>query len=1069
MQSRVIFFDKNTDMKNILALVMAVGSLATGAFESEQVFRPERVTRGNVNLLPLQAIDEAAWVWLDGVGVAKGDYTPFVRFRKEFDAVAGEPLRFDVSADARFVLLLDGREIARGPHKGVVNHWYYETYAVTALEPGGHRMEAVVFDPGWKGARSILSSGQNGFVLKAEGVYDAALTTGKAKWRAAELKSIRYGRQTDPDTMTGSETVSTGTGFLDAEPAADAWRAVTVVKAPVRLSEYGSRPEGWSLFPTERPDQISRRRTDGTIRAAQTAFDEKDLLYSQADAADGRTGELQRLLKEGRPFAVPAKSKLRVLWDLDDYCCAFPELEVSGGKGAKIRWSWTESLYATNIVGHLYLNKGNRDVFVGKRVYRSMGDTFLCDGRARATFTTPWWRSGRWVEIAVETGDAPLELKRLAIVESRYPLEPEMRFACDDPSLAAVQRICVRGLQNCLHEMFMDCPYYEQQMYPGDTRVEMLVLSAISGDDRPLRFGAGIFDYARRDDGMVAMNFPSRGIQDSSTYSMCWAMMAGDYVRWHGTNEWLRARLPGLRHTMSALASYENAEGLVEGLPGWSFMDWVSQWDFFGNAPDGRRGLSAINNLLYVHALQSVARTEAALGEAAFAACWRAKAERTAQAIVRRFWSAERGMLADTAAKDKFSEHAQCLALLADVLPPEKASAAFKGLLEAPDLARTTVYFSHYLFDTYLKFGRADLFLKRLDLWRGYVKDGLRTPLEAPGVRARSDCHAWGAHPLYHLVTGVAGVKPAADGYAKVLVAPQPGGLKVVKAAAPTPKGVVYVDLAFADGKATGSVVLPPGLEGTFEWRGAKTSLRPGMNEFRDPDAKEPLAARPLTNQGLFHSWDPAPNWWAKRHEAKLAELASYNGKIDVVMLGDSITHNWEGARGPGSDPGGRRLAEFRRKYSVVCLGYGGDTTRNVLWRIENGELDGYEAKCVMLMIGTNNGGGDTPADVAAGIRTILAKIAERQPKAKVVLVPVFPRGEKPDGWARRRNAEINGLIRGFADGGRVIWCDFGDRLLQPDGTISKAMMPDFLHPQAAGYDIWADAVAPLFARIVGH
>lgn len=1056
-------------MKLLLVLIAftLLGYGSTLAVEIEQTFRAERFTRGNTNLVPVQPIDEAAWVWLDGVGVASGEYTPFVRFRCDFESIAGKPLRFDVSADARFVLMLDGEVIARGPHKGCPQRWYYETYSVKGLSAGSHRMEAVVFDPGCKGALSILSSGRNGFVLKADGAYDSRLTTGKANWLAAEVKSIRYGRVTDPDTMTGAETISVGTGFLDAIPSADAWRKVDVVRHPVGTSEYGLHTPGWALFPTERPDPMEQVRTCGSVRAVQTGIAYTNGLYAASDASNPAVVDAHALLKDARPLMVAPHSRLRILWDLEDYYCAFPILEATGGKAARIRWAWAESLYGIAYKGHIYLNKGSRDEFTGKRVDRSMDDTFLCDGRGKARFTTPWWRSGRWVEISVETGDAPLTLTRLAIAETRYPLEPEMRFACDDPSIADVQRICVRGMQNCLHEMFMDCPYFEQQMYPGDTRVEMLILNAMSGDDRPLRYAAGIFDYARRDDGMVPMNFPSRNVQDSATYSMCWAMMFGDYVLWHGTNAWLKARLPGLRQTMSAIAMCENADGLVEGLPGWSFMDWVPEWDTFGNAPEGRRGLSALNNLQYIAALQSAAKTEAALGDAAMAAYWSAKAHRTGEAVVRHFWSEERGMLADTVRKDCFSEHAQCLALLADILPKDKAEAAFKGLLEAADLARTTVYFSHYLFETYLKFGRADLFLKRLDLWRGYVKDGLKTPLEAPGVRARSDCHAWGAHPLYHLITGVAGVRPAADGCAKVLVAPQPGGLKSIKATAPTPKGNVYVDLRFNDGRATGTVVLPPGLTGEFEWKGVRTPLKSGMNEFTDPNRTKPLAAIPRTNQGLFHSWDPAPNWWAKRHEAKLQELKSYNGKIDIVMIGDSITHNWEGARGPGSGFGAKRLDEFRRTYSAVCLGYGGDTTRNVLWRLENGELDGYEAKCVMLMIGTNNGGEDSPADIAAGIREILDVIAEKQPNAVTILLPVFPRGEKPDNWYRKRHAKINAIIKGFADGKRVLWCDFTDRLLEPDGSISKEMMPDFLHPRSAGYDIWADAVAPLFRRIL--
>jgi hypothetical protein len=459
-----------------------------------------------------------------------------------------------------------------------------------------------------------------------------------------------------------------------------------------------------------------------------------------------------------------------------------------------------------------------------------MYDTFLPDGRACASFTVPWWKSGRWAEISIKTKGEALTLTDLAITETRYPMESKASFECDDPSIGPVRQMCIRGMQNCLHEMFMDCPYFEQQMYPGDTRVEMLVLNSIFGDDRMLRFAIGIFDYARRNDGFVPMNFPSRYIQDSATYSMCWAMMLGDYALWHGANEFLKMRIPGARHTLSAVAACENEEGLLNDPPGWSFMDWVPEWDFYGNAPDGRRGISALNNLLYVYALQSVAKAEEALGDKAMAQYWRSRASRTAQAIVDKFWSEERGMIADTAAKNVFSEHAQCLALLTGILSKDREARAFQGLLEAKDLARTTVYFSHYLFETYLKYSRADLFLKRLDLWRGYVADGLKTPVEAPGVRARSDCHAWGAHPLYHLQTGIAGIKPTANGFTAVCIAPQPGGLNWISATSPTPKGEIALDLRFENGGVSGKVVMPRGLPGEFKWKNISHNLKDGVN-----------------------------------------------------------------------------------------------------------------------------------------------------------------------------------------------------------------------------------------------
>ena len=804
---------------SVFAAVFVAFSLQ--AFDVKQVFREERFSRGNVNLRPLQEIDAAAWIWMKGSDDSEKPVRDMVRFRKEFNG-CGETLRIDVSADARFVLLLDGKEIARGPHKGFVGHWYYQTYDIGGLGTGAHTLEAVVFHLGKKGPPSILTSGKSGFILKASGAYDALLTTGKAKWKASLVSSNSYAWRTDPETMTGCENIVTGTGFLDWNDFK--WNDTKVVKPCVRDDEYGVHDPLWSLFPTERLDPAETNIAPGDIRASQAVFGVTNVWYSKSDIENPWTAKFDNLLKKGESVVVPPDTEVRFLWDFGDYYCAYPHLDVSGGKGSKIRWAWTEGLYDKEF------SRANRSEFVGKRVARSMYDTFLPDGRAKARFTVPWWKAGRWAEISVKTAGEPLTLQGISITETRYPMESKAKFECDDESIAPIRQMCIRGMQNCLHEMFMDCPYFEQQMYPGDTRVEMLVLNSIFGDDRMLRFGIGIFDYARRSDGFVPMNFPSQHIQDSSTYSMCWAMMLGDYALWHGTNEFLRMRIPGARHTLSAIAASEDSRGLLSGLPGWSFMDWVPEWGFFGNAPQGRTGLSALNNLLYVYALKSVAYAEEAMGDKAMASYWRGRAAKTAAAVLDVFWSEERGMVADTKEKDRFSEHAQCLAILSGILPPEKESRAFKALLEEKDLARTTVYFSHYLFDTYIKFGRADLFLKRLDLWRGYLASGLKTPVEAPGVRARSDCHAWGAHPLYHLQTGVAGIRPSSNGFASVRIEPQNGGLKRIAASSPTPKGEVSVNLAFEGESVKGTVTLPSGLPGEFVWKGKVRTLSAGVN-----------------------------------------------------------------------------------------------------------------------------------------------------------------------------------------------------------------------------------------------
>ena len=1026
-----------------LALAGMCAVDAAAAVEVRQVMKPARYSRGDENVRIVQPADEAAWVWMPGPAVfgqaaaCKDSRSWFYRFRNDFTS-DGSPLRFDVTADERFVLYLDGQAIARGPQRGTVDHWCYQSYEIAGLAAGAHRLEAVCWQLLAGSPRAQLSY-RGGFLLKAEGAYDAALTTGKGPWRVAQLKNtVMTDTGTSRSLFTGFQCRVTGTGFPREEPAADAWTKAAVVRAPIGKEIWWERQPGWMLFPADRPDQMYDVKTPGRVVNCK-----HDLT---------------------KPFTVPANAELDLWWNLDDYYCAYPELETAGGKGAVVTWGWTESL--RNGKGE----KGNRDEWKGKSFSQAFTDTFVCDGRADAFFTTPWWRCGRWCRLTVKTADAPLTVRRVAIGESRYPLSVDASFRCSDPSVERIWRLSRRTIETCLHEMLFDCPYYEQQMYPGDARIELQILNALTADPRMARFAMSVYDWDRRDNGMVAMNFPSRGLQESSTYTMCWIMMFRDHLMAWGDLSFLKTRMPGVRHSLMGLAAYENADGLLENLPGWSFMDWVDRFST-GVAPCGApgQGVSALNNLQYLLALESAAAVDEAIGEKEFAAIWRARAKRLGKILLDRFWDDGRGLLADTVAKDRFSEHAQAMGIVSGLLTGARRDSALKALADGTGLAKASSYFAYYVFEALTKGGRAELVLERLGYWNNYLSWGAKTAFETQRQESRSDCHAWSASPIYFLQTAIAGVRPAAPGYARVRVAPQPGRLAWLQAVTPTPKGKVALDLRFHDGGAFGSVVLPPGLEGEFVWKGETRPLKPGMNEFDDPElAKVPCAARPLSYVGMQHVSGLAPDWWEKRHEAKLAELASHGGKVDVVLLGDSITHDWEGARGPGSDYGGKRLAEFRRKYSVVCLGFGGDTTRNLLWRLENGELDGYEAKCFTLLIGTNNP--DSPRDIAAGIRAILDTIARKQPQAKTLLIPILPCGETAKDYRRARNAEVRSIIETFADGDRVRLCDFGPQLLNADGSLDKRKMrDDNLHLIGPGYDVWADAVAPHFMEIIGR
>ena len=815
-------------LKFHLSLVIASMMLSAGAAENfpvvQKVFLPPRFHLGNTGILQLQPIDEAAWIWHPEFSpiskAARADafaggwsQPALLRFRRQFEAAAA-PVRIHVSADERFELFLDGNRIARGPDRSDVEHWSYATYDLR-LAPGSHRLEALVWSIGPYAPVAQLSW-RGGFILKAEGDYERQLTTGKAAWEVAKLAGCEF--------APGIFFVGAQLTSLDCGPQ---WKEgdyvqAKVIRAPVKSNLYGESVPGWKLFPTTLPDQLDREITGGHAVALGSGALGKDDVVKAEQARHPDLPQWQSLIDGRKELIVPANSEQFLLWDLDNYYCAYPECEVSGGAGAKLAWSWAESLYLPKSGA-----KGRRGEFIGK-TFRGMTDTFLPGGKPHQKFSTLWWRAGRWCLLSIKTGAEPLTIHRLALDESRYPYENESRFDDGDKLLPDVIALATRGLQMCSHETYMDCPFYEQLMYDGDTRLELLTTYAMTRDDRLAKRAIELFDFSRRNWGFVNERYPSFLAQHSPTFSLIWALMLNDYSFWRNDPEFVRARAIGLRSMLEHFEPYLNGDGLLENLPGWPFMDWVPQWKT-GNAPDAVNGVSALNNLLYVYALQKSAAVEDALGEPLLAQRLRAKSARTAAAVRVKFWDESRGLMADNLAHTEFSEHGQCLSLLSDTLTGDPARRCFGQLLTAPDLKRTTIYFSFYLMETWQKFGRGDLILERLGFWKDLVRQGLKTPVEAPGD-TRSDCHAWGSHPLFHLHASVAGVRPASPGFRTVRIAPEPGELPKIQSRTPHPDGDIALDLTFKAGRCRGRVELPAQITGVFVWQGREQKLNGGVN-----------------------------------------------------------------------------------------------------------------------------------------------------------------------------------------------------------------------------------------------
>jgi lysophospholipase L1-like esterase len=199
---------------------------------------------------------------------------------------------------------------------------------------------------------------------------------------------------------------------------------------------------------------------------------------------------------------------------------------------------------------------------------------------------------------------------------------------------------------------------------------------------------------------------------------------------------------------------------------------------------------------------------------------------------------------------------------------------------------------------------------------------------------------------------------------------------------------------------------------------------------------------------------------WMQRHESMNARVKQ--GNVDLVFIGDSITHGWEGG-------GGHVWQKYYGHRNAVNLGISGDQTGHVLWRLDHGNIAGISPKLAVIMIGTNNLGGYTPAEIADGIKAIVEKLRTDLPKTKVLVLGVFPRGASKNDPARQKLKEINEIVAKAADGKSVFYLDIGPKFLCPDGTLSKQIMPDGLHPNARGYEIWAEAIEPDVAKLMGQ
>lgn len=729
----------------------------------------------------------------------------------------GETVRIHVAADERYELFLDGEMVGWGSERGTVEYWYFDSYDLT-LGPGEHELMASVSAAGRHALRSQMSVGP-GFLLAAE---SEGYSTGKAPWEVRLLDGMEYEKPFEHDFFSiGWNSLQDGGRMRQAEQHGE-WAAALSLHAGSTAGIRNRMGHIHLLAPATLP--VARREAfcGGVVRHVSRG------LSGAIGGADHLTEEASKWVgwwSGQEVLTLQAGEERRVLIDLEDYVCAWTELEVAGGRGARIGVRWAESLFEKEGSDR----KGDRGTVDGK-VFVGVGDTFLPAGEVR-TFRSPFIRAGRYIELTVRVGEEPLELQGLRLSRAEYPLEMVGEFYTDLAEMGPLLERCRRTVRASCHDNLIDGPYYEQMGWIGDTPQVALTLYSMTREARVVPKVLEVFDRSRLPGGMIRARWPARDSLVLPPYTLCWITVLRDFAWWRDEADFVRERLPGMRAMLDGFLGWVDAEdGLLRIPVGWNFVDWVPGWDG-GIPPRDEDGASGVFQWQLTWALQQAGQLEECFGEEELAARYRRHSRRVAQAA-EIFWDEARGLYADRRGRTSFCEHAQAYAALSGLVPEEKVSRLKKGLVEDQAITRATDPFTHYVFEAYGRLGMREWIWPRMQRWFGYDALGLLTTPEGPEP-TRSDCHAWGAHPHYHLFASLLGLRPEGPGFRRVRIDPLWDLLGKVAGRLPHPQGEICFELGLAEGKPLGEVTLPRGVVGKLIYRGGELVLSEGRNVIR--------------------------------------------------------------------------------------------------------------------------------------------------------------------------------------------------------------------------------------------
>lgn len=747
------------------------------------------------------------WIWTPDWRFADNEEAQFVCFRKVIEvnsAIHGCNIK--ISADSRYKLYVNNCFVQEGPAKGGRNTWYFDYADIGAYMKRGKNVLAVIVlrYPEASNKRNASLHRTPYPCLFIEGGMELAggeriEVSGESGWKCFHDRNIQIvSKEIMPAPLHILEEAAGNPllyGWMQESYSDEAWEDAKPYGITEFIQGYTEGP-----FAMEERKIPYQRHTPGRFKNVLC------IRHKEPDARNDRDvqEEWNRMLAGEGCVEIPAGQKLSVEIDAGEEMTGFLKLHLLKGAGAKITLKCAEcyGCFSEGSSSNPDIPlKRDRTDFKNGTLF-GYEDVYLCAGSGSPenpeVYEPFWFRTFRFLGVTVETGNEPLLIEALDYTETGYPLEIKTKIETSDCSLRDIWDISARTLQRCMHETYMDCPFFEQLQYIMDSRSQILYTYMTAADDRLARQCMDDLRKSQRPDGLLNSCAPSCTNSVIPGFSIYYILMVYDHMMYFGDQDLVRLHMPAVEGILNCFGRNLAENGLIKAIGGplmrsryWAFIDWAEDWDT-GVPPAIGKGYLTMDSLLYLYGLMHAASLLEYIGRFEDAKICLRRAEAVRQSV-RKNCIGREGLLMDGPGSREYSVHCQIFAVLTDTVNETEGKRLLQLTLHQPEAAQCSVAMSFYLFRALQKTGWYEATNQVWETWREMIRRNMTTCVESE-TEPRSDCHAWGAVALYELPAAILGVQPAEPGFQKIAVRPVSGYLDYARGQVATPKGMVYVE-----------------------------------------------------------------------------------------------------------------------------------------------------------------------------------------------------------------------------------------------------------------------------------